>query len=168
MRFGRHRQVDTIERFAAWRVEDEELALTRVDLEALVTGHPRDLVGAEPGAVDRDIAAELLAAGEGQRQARVLLGNALDPGFGSQLGAAAHGRPRQRQGVGDRIGDRLARHLERAVVAQVDPDAVRTRSLGDAGDGRRVLLVSRRQHGAAMNRGDAELLEHGAAELGRA
>ena len=53
VRLRRHRQQDPLERLAAGRLEDEELALARVDREALVAGQPGDLVGAQAGAVDR-------------------------------------------------------------------------------------------------------------------
>ena len=140
VRFARHRQQDPLERLAAGRLEDEELALARVDREALVAGEPRDLVGAQAGAVDRHAAAQ-----HGRRprcrSGKPVAARARSPSTrraGAQLGAGRDRGADQRPGVGDRVGDRLARDLERAVVAERRVDAVAPRAIGQRRDRARL------------------------------
>ena len=159
MRVVGNRQEDPLER----ALEHEELALARVDLEAVVAGQARDLVGEQAGAVHRDPAphpTDLQAArGPADRG---------DPLAQPQLGAAVLRRRRQRARVGDRVGHRLARHVERAVRVALHFDAVGRGVGGERRDLRALGVVARAQRGAAADHRDAERLEHRVAQLRRA
>ena len=142
-------------------VEHEELALARVDLEAVVARQPGDLVGEQAGAVDRDAAARRRRP-RGRRRS----GAARSPAPPRpHLGAAGLRGGGQRARVGDRVGHRLARDVERAVGCSCDLDAVGRGVGGERGHLRALGVVARAQRRAAADDRDAERLEHRVAQL---
>ncbi len=152
-------------------LEDQELALARVDVERSSPASRGDLVGAEAGAVDERRVHSRALPRHRRRATKPSPSRSTDS-TRKPVRSAAPWRTaarRERLGVGHRVGDRLARHLERPVLAQPRLDAVARRrsrpaptiatSLG--GDRGRISPPQRRT-------GNAERLDHRVAELGRA
>ena len=139
------------------RLEDKELALAGVDLEGAVAEQRRNRAGPEAGAVDHHPTAHGLAAAGGKDQSLPAAIDACDRKAGLQCGTVAAGGGGQRGREGDRIGDRFAGDLERAVAVEpyVDPVALGVgRQLRDRLSLR--VVVGSHQRPAGENR-DAQL-----------
>ena len=164
---GGNRQQDALERRR--RVEDEELALARIDLEGVVARQPRDLVGVEPRAVHRDLRGHGLAArlGQADRPAGPLERRDPKARYGPRRRSAC-GRRGEREGERDRVGHRLTRAPRGRrpapgctstpfASAWSRMAATVARSSSSVGD----------DHGAAAQHRDAELVQDRVAQRGR-
>ena len=107
-----YRQQDPLERLARRRLEDQELALARIDLERLVAGESRHAAGTEPRAVDDEPGDQGPPPAWGQHDPAPISDPAIDPKAGVKLGAVALGGSRELERERDGVGDRLAGDLE--------------------------------------------------------
>ena len=113
----------------------------------------RHLVGAQPGAVDDEPGGDAVATRVGHGDA-VRRSRCYAPRPESRCAARRRDARRRRQGEGegDRVGDRLARDLERAVVAELRLDPVAARRSRPA---RAIASRSSTQPGASAPRSAA-------------
>ena len=143
------------------RVEDEELALARVDPEAVVAGQARDLVGAQAGAVDGGARARLAARRRDARppavaRTRVDRGRRCAPRRRAPRRAPRARACRRRGRSRPRPGPRATPSARRA-----DVDAVARGVRASARDRRALAVVARAQQRAAAQHRHAERVEHG-------
>ena len=154
-----HRQQDPFQRRP--RVEDEELALARIDLEASSPTSARHVVGVQARAVDGHVTSRARrrpGPGRAARRARSIA---------STRAPRAHLAPRrrQRQGVRDRVGHRFAGDLERAAVARSTAHAVRARVAAMPRDGAHPRRGAVAHHRPAAQHRHAELRRAPVAQL---
>jgi hypothetical protein len=158
-------QQDAVEEGPAGQLEDEELALARVDLEGVVADEPGDGVGVQSGSVDRHRAGEAFPVSEVQGQAVGVLVDAGDTGVGADGGAGADGGVGHGEGVGDGVGDGFAGDEERAVLlAHLDGHAVAAGIPGERDDGLAFGGGAGEEFGAAAHHRDVEGVEDGVAQ----
>ena len=146
------REENLLRRPIARRVEHQELALARIDRERLVADQPRHLVGEKAGAVDEHLGVRRTAVWRAERHARLDRG---EPEADLKLCALTLGLGCERARVHDRVGHRLAGHLQRLLVWAVDHHAVALGARHESLDPPAVAV----HHGAAAQHRDAEPVE---------
>ena len=132
---ARHRQQDPVERRPGGRLEDEELALARVDREASSPASRATSSARRPGAVDGHAAAHHGRRPRRSRGKRVVA-RARSPRPGHRSVPRRRRRPRRRPaaGVGDRVGDRLAGTSSEPSSWSVAATSLRRGSIGQRRD----------------------------------
>ena len=160
-------QQDPLELLACGWVEHQELPLPGIDLERVVARQPGDGVGVKTGAVHHQAGAYALARGALHHETAAITPDGGHPEAGSQLAAVTSGRQRERERVRDRVGDSLSGHLQVAVLAEQDLDAVAIRVRGQRSDDVAPRVARAQARPAAQHR-HAKGAEHGISEHRRA